>query len=182
MPWVKRPKWCSYPAHPCEYLIDAMEDASHEERANALGISRERLFAFMDGEFGVTPEFADRLERATGIPASEWARYQRKFESQLANNDAMWEAGYTTVVYKMEDEDGNPVLYGLTEDPDSAYEYHLKQGQGPYIEELTQRLFPSDAQRRLDKLVRAFQNRKKRERDQQRAATLASGMATPANV
>lgn len=55
-------------------------DVSIAEAARRLGISRQTLFAILDGRSRITPRMAIRLEAALPVPADIWLGMQAQIE------------------------------------------------------------------------------------------------------
>ena len=50
------------------------------EAAEGLGVSRQQLYRLINGECGITPEMAFRLEKAIGSTADFWLRLNDNYE------------------------------------------------------------------------------------------------------
>src|SRR5208283_107914 len=56
------------------------------EAAKALGVTRQQLYRVINGECGITPEMAVRLELAIGSTADFWLRLQANYDlAQIRN-------------------------------------------------------------------------------------------------
>ncbi len=64
------------PPHPGNGIKDEIEELglSVAEGAKALGVTRQQLYRLINGECGITPEMAVRLELAIGGNADFWLR------------------------------------------------------------------------------------------------------------
>ena len=100
-------------------------------------------------------------------------RLQRSYDETIERNNAREAAGINTKVYKMLDSEGRAVKYGMATDLADAWDEEELAGNGVYLEPLTWFLHPSVAQRKLDKLQRAFEARKLREREGEGAQVIA---------
>ena len=99
-----------------------------------------------------------------GFDGGFWLRLQRSYDRTIERNNAREAAGINTTVYKMLDADGRTVKYGMATDLADAWDEEELAGNGVELEPLSWFLHPSVAQRKLDKLQRAFDARKMRER------------------
>jgi addiction module HigA family antidote len=72
------------PSHPGEILRELVIEPlglSITEAADRLGVSRKSLSRVLNGQCGVTPEMALRLEMTFGKPsASHWLRLQNAYD------------------------------------------------------------------------------------------------------
>jgi len=50
------------------------------EAAKGLGVTRQQLYRVINGQCGITPEMAYRLEKAVGSTADFWLRLQVSYE------------------------------------------------------------------------------------------------------
>ena len=161
--------------HPSEYAIDFSEelgiplDQLHER----LGVAHGELEGFLQGGSPVTPELAPSLGKVLGFDGGFWLRLQRSYDETIERNNAREAAGINTKVYKMLDSEGRAVKYGMATDLADAWDEEELAGNGVYLEPLTWFLHPTVAQRKLDKLQRAFEARKMREREAERMVITA---------
>ena len=153
--------------HPSEFAIDFSEELGipRDELHERLGIPRVELDDFVQRKTPVTPELAPKLGNLLGFDSGFWLRLQRSYEKTIERNRAREAAGINTTVYKMLDADGRTVKYGMATDLADAWDEEELAGNGVYQEPLTWFLHPDVAQRKLDKLQRAFDARKQRERE-----------------
>ena len=172
MPYEHKEWRNTWEIHPSEFAIDYFEergiprDRLHEQ----LGVRRSELDDFLQGNAPVTHELAAGLGDLLGFDGGFWLRLQQRYEKTIERNRAREAAGINTTVYKMLDADGRTVKYGMATDLADAWDEEELAGNGVYLEPLTWFLHPDVAQRKLDKLQRAFDARKRRERE---AATVA---------
>ena len=70
------------PPHPGEGLRDELDALGLpvSEAADAVGVSRQHLYAIISGISRISPEMALRLEKALGISAIHWLRLQAAYE------------------------------------------------------------------------------------------------------
>ena len=166
MPYEHKEWRNTWEIHPGEFAIDYIEergiprDRLHEQ----LGVRRSELDDFLQGNAPVTPELAAGLGDLLGFDGSFWLRLQQRYEKTIERNRDREAAGINTTVYKMLDEDGRTVKYGMATDLADAWDEEELAGNGVYLEPLTWLLHPEVAQRKLDKLQRAFEARKQSER------------------
>lgn len=76
------------PPHPGNGIKDEIEELglSVAEGAKALGVTRQQLYRLINGECGITPEMAVRLELAIGGNADFWLRLQANYDlAQIRN-------------------------------------------------------------------------------------------------
>lgn len=67
-----------YPPHPGAGLKDDLDELglSIAEAAKALGVTRQQLYKLVNGQSGISPEMAVRLEQVIGSTADHWLRLQ----------------------------------------------------------------------------------------------------------
>lgn len=70
------------PPHPGEGLRDELDalGLSVKEAADALGVSRQHLYAIISGITRINPEMALRLEKALGGSGIHWLRLQAAYD------------------------------------------------------------------------------------------------------
>ncbi len=70
------------PPHPGQGLKDEIETLglSVAEFAKALGVTRQQLYRVINGDCGITPEMAMRLEMVVGSSADFWLRLQMNYD------------------------------------------------------------------------------------------------------
>ncbi len=70
------------PPHPGIGLKHELDELglSVAEAAKALGVTRQQLYRLINGDCGVTPEMALRLELAIGSSADFWLRLQMNYD------------------------------------------------------------------------------------------------------
>ena len=153
--------------HPSEYAIDYSKELGIplNQLHKHLGVAHDELDSFLQGNTPVTPVLAPKLGKVLGFDGGFWIRLQRSYDETIRRNRAREAAGINTTVYKMLDADGRTVKYGMTTDQAKAWDEEELAGNGVYLEPLSWFLHPSVAQRKLDKLQRAFEARKRRERE-----------------
>ena len=78
-----------YAIPPGETLREVMESLgmSQQELARRTGITVQSLNRIFKGSQPITCETADRLELATGVPASMWNNLEAQYRKQLAKID-----------------------------------------------------------------------------------------------
>ena len=92
-PTFERPK--TYPRNPDyilpiapgEHLKEKIDEIqlSDEEFATRTDLSLEVLLLFYKGVIPVDGELADKLEKATLIPAKLWLRFEKRYRADLAH-------------------------------------------------------------------------------------------------
>ena len=142
-----------------------MEDryVTESELAARLGIPYDHVECLLSGASPVTPELAPKIGQVLGASAEFWLGLQQDYEDSIRRNNAREAAGINTTVYKMLDSEGRTVKYGMTTDQAKAWDEEELAANGVYLDPLSWFLHPSVAQRKLDKLQRAFEARKMRE-------------------
>ena len=152
-----------------------MEDryVTESELVARLGIPYDHVECLLSGTSPVTQELAPKLAEILGFNAEFWLGLQQGYEDTIRRNNAREAAGINTNVYKMLDADGRTVKYGMTTDQAQAWDEEELAGNGVYLKPLSWYLHPSVAQRKLDKLQRAFEARKLREREAAGAQVIA---------
>jgi antitoxin HigA-1 len=70
------------PSHPGRLIKADLEELGIgiAEAAEALGITRQQLYRVVNGESGISPEMALRLEKAIGSTADFWLRLQMSYD------------------------------------------------------------------------------------------------------
>lgn len=70
------------PSHPGAIIKDAIDDLglSIAEAAEGLGITRQQLYRIVNGQSGISPDVAIRLEQAIGSTADHWLRMQASYD------------------------------------------------------------------------------------------------------
>ena len=79
------------PPHPGESVrADCIEPLgiTVTEAAKALGVSRQALNNLINGQAGISPEMAIRLDKAFGGGAETWLRLQAAYDLAQAEKDA----------------------------------------------------------------------------------------------
>ena len=79
------------PPHPGESVrADCIEPLgiTVTEAAKALGISRQALNNLINGQAGISPEMAIRLDKAFGGGAETWLRLQAAYDLAQAEKDS----------------------------------------------------------------------------------------------
>ena len=152
-----------------------MEDryVTESELVARLGIPYDHVECLLSGASPVTPELAPKIGEVLGFKGEFWLGVQQDYEDSIRRNKAREAAGINTNVYKMLDADGRTVKYGMTTDQAKAWDEEELAGNGVYLKPLSWFLHPSVAQRKLDKLQRAFEARKMREREAAGAQVIA---------
>ena len=152
-----------------------MEDryVTESELAARLGIPYDHVECLLSGTSPVTPELAPKIGQVLGASTEFWLGLQQDYEDSIRRNNAREAAGINTNVYKMLDSEGRTVKYGMTTDQAKAWDEEELAGNGVYLKPLSWYLHPSVAQRKLDKLQRAFEARKMREREAAGAQVVA---------
>ena len=146
---------------------------TESELVARLGIPYDHVECLLDGTSPITPELAPTIGELLGFNADFWLGLQQDYEDSIRRNNAREAAGINTTVYKMLDADGRTVKYGMSTDLADAWDEEELAGNGVELESLSWFLHPSVAQRKLDKLQRAFEARKMREREAEGARVIA---------
>ena len=146
-----------------QFMLDRY--VTESELVARLGIPYDHMDSLLTGASPVTPEIAPKLGEVLGANAEFWLGLQQGFEDAIRRNRAREAAGINTRVYKMLDAEGRTVKYGMAKELIDAWDEEELAGNGVYQEPLTWFLHPDVAQRKLDKLQRAFEARKQRERE-----------------
>lgn len=70
------------PSHPGAILKDSLEflDLSIGEAAKGIGITRQHLYRIVNGQSGISPDVAIRLEQTIGSTADLWLRMQASYD------------------------------------------------------------------------------------------------------
>ena len=70
------------PAHPGRLVKGEIEalGLTVAEAAKDLGVTRQQLYRVINGECGISPEMALRLEKAIGSTADTWLRMQLNYD------------------------------------------------------------------------------------------------------
>lgn len=70
------------PPHPGRLVADNLTDLglTVAQAAEGLGVTRQQLYKVINGESGVSPEMAVRLEQAIGSTAEAWLRLQNAYD------------------------------------------------------------------------------------------------------
>lgn len=79
------------PPHPGQSVrADCIEplDLTVTEAAKALGVSRQALNNIINGQAGISPEMAIRLDKAFGGGAETWLRLQAAYDLAQAGKQA----------------------------------------------------------------------------------------------
>jgi addiction module HigA family antidote len=78
------------PPHPGQGLKDEIETLglSVAQFAKALGVTRQQLYRVINGDCGITPEMAMRLEMVVGSSADFWLRLQMNYDLAQIRNRA----------------------------------------------------------------------------------------------
>ena len=144
-----------------------MEDryVTESELVARLGIPYDHVDCLLSGTSPVIPELAPKIGEVLGFNAAFWLGVQQDYEDSIRRNRTRKAAGINTKVYKMLDSKGRTVKYGMATNLGEAWDEEELAGNGVELEPLSWYLHPSVAQRKLDKLQRAFEARKMRERE-----------------
>ena len=167
MPYEHKPWKTTWKSHPGSIMQLLMQDqyVTESELVARLGIPYDHVDSLLSGASPVMPEIAPKLGEVLGVNAEFWLGLQQGFEDAIRRNRAREAAGINTRVYKMLDAEGRTVKYGMATELVDAWDEEELAGNGVYQEPLTWFLHPDVAQRKLDKLQRAFEARKQRERE-----------------
>jgi len=78
------------PPHPGQGLKDEIEalGLSVAQFSKALGVTRQQLYRLINGDSGITPEMAMRLELVVGSSADFWLRLQMNYDLAQIRNRA----------------------------------------------------------------------------------------------
>ena len=78
------------PPHPGQGLKDEIEALGLPvaQFAKALGVTRQQLYRVINGDCGITPDMAMRLELVVGSSAEFWLRLQMNYELAQIRNRA----------------------------------------------------------------------------------------------
>jgi antitoxin HigA-1 len=70
------------PAHPGRIVAGELEflGLSVAKAAKGLGITRQQLYRIVNGQSGISPDVALRLEQAIGSSADHWLRMQASYD------------------------------------------------------------------------------------------------------
>jgi antitoxin HigA-1 len=70
------------PPHPGRLIHDEIEalGLSVAKAAEGLGVTRQQLYRVINGESGISPEMAVRLERGIGSSAEAWLKMQMNYD------------------------------------------------------------------------------------------------------
>ncbi|NQW10672.1 MAG: HigA family addiction module antidote protein [Alphaproteobacteria bacterium] len=70
------------PPHPGGLVKDNIDDLglSVADAAKAIGVTRQQLYRVINGQSGISPEMAVRLEQAFGGSADHWLRMQNAYD------------------------------------------------------------------------------------------------------
>lgn len=70
------------PPHPGGLVEDNIDDLgmSVAALAEAIGVTRQQLYRVINGQSGISPEMAVRLEKAFGGSADHWLRMQNAYD------------------------------------------------------------------------------------------------------
>ena len=71
-----------YPSHPGRLIKADLDELGIgvAEAAAALGVPRQQLYRVVNGESGISPDMALRLEKAIGSTADFWLRLQMAYD------------------------------------------------------------------------------------------------------
>ena len=152
-----------------------MEDryVTESELVARLGIPYDHVDCLLSGASPVIPELAPKIGEVLGFNAAFWLGVQQDYEDSIRRNRTRKAARINTKVYKMLDSKGRTVKYGMATDLGETWDEEELAGNGVELEPLSWFLHPSVAQRKLDKLQRAFEARKMRERESMGAHVVA---------
>ena len=179
MPYEHKEWRSTWEIHPSSYAKDYYQELgiSREELPARLGLPRQEVEDFLNEKTPVTPKLALELSRVLGWDSRFWLRLQQELKDTIARNIAREKAGIIHTVYKMLDDDGQIVKYGVTTHQGHTWDEEEAAGNGTYLEPLSWFLPADVAQRKLDKLQRAFANRKQRQRQAAEASANARAQA-----
>ena len=169
-PW--RDTWESPPGGVMQLLM-LDRYVTESELVARLGITYDHVDCLLSGASPVTPELAPKIGEVLGFDTEFWLGLQQDYEDSIRRNRAREAAGINTRVYKMLDAEGRTVKYDMATELVDAWDEEELAGNGVYQEPLTWFLHPDVAQRKLDKLQRAFAARKQRERTAEEARVTA---------
>jgi addiction module HigA family antidote len=70
------------PPHPGRLIKDEIDalGLSVAKAAEGLGVTRQQLYRVINGECGISPEMAVRLEQGIGSTAAAWLKMQLNFD------------------------------------------------------------------------------------------------------
>lgn len=79
-----------YPIHPGEVLADELTelDKTATELARELHVPANRISQIIAGKRAMTADTALRLEKWLGVSAAFWMNLQKRYELDIARNDA----------------------------------------------------------------------------------------------
>jgi antitoxin HigA-1 len=80
------------PPHPGRLIKDEIDELglSVAQAAEGLGVTRQQLYRVINGECGISPEMAMRLERGIGSSAAAWLKMQMNYDlSQIQQRAAV---------------------------------------------------------------------------------------------
>ena len=85
------------PIAPGEHLKEKIDEMnmSDEEFATKADLSLETLLLFYKGILPVDRELADKLEKATLIPADLWLRFEKRYRADLVRATEKYELSLT---------------------------------------------------------------------------------------
>ena len=175
MPYEHKEWRSTWEIHPSSYAKDYYQELGipREELPTRLGIPRQHVEDFLNEKAPVSHKLAVKLGETLGRDAKYWMGLQEELVNTIARNIAREEAGIIYTVYKMLDDDGQVVKYDVTTHTGNAEDEELAAGNGTELEQLSWYLPADVAYRKLDKLQRAFANRKQRQRQAAKASTTA---------